>query len=490
MKSRKSPTEGLRFRALASQLALITVIAQSAWLAGQSVPQLPDPGKASLSRQEQEQLGLKTAAEVYKQMPVLPDSSPITQYVQKLGKKLEGVIPPDRSWPYQFHVVPQKEINAFALPGGPIFINLGTIQAAQNEAQLAGVMAHEMSHIYMQHSAKQLGKAQWTSLLAGIAGAVMPQSGIGDLARMGIQFGAGTVMMKYSRSDEAQADSVGAIIMYKAGFNPKALADFFTMLEKESGGGGPQFLQSHPNPGNREAAIAKQIQPWPSKEYLASSNAFAQAREEAKASKTYTAQEIEQGAKQGAWARQNVSSGALPANDAAASAGSADLTNVSLRDVRPSNRFSQTQQKAFTISYPDNWQATGNANSFLIAPPAGVSEAGIAYGVVIDTSSTASGPLDDATHQVIQSLMKDNTGMRQEGEVQNVRVNGVEGRSVYLRATSPVLQGGRPLPERDWLVVVPRADGGVVSLVFVAPEQDFDQLSGVYRKMLDSLRVN
>jgi predicted Zn-dependent protease len=469
---------------------LLTLIMAAATLPGQSVPQLPDPGKASLSRQEQEQLGLKTAAEVYKQMPVLPDSSPITQYVQKLGKKLEGVIPPDRSWPYQFHVVPQKEINAFALPGGPIFINLGTIQAAQNEAQLAGVMAHEMSHIYMQHSAKQMGKSQWTSLLAGIAGAVMPQSGIGDLARMGIQFGAGTVMMKYSRSDEAQADSVGAIIMYKTGFNPKALADFFTMLEKESGGGGPQFLQSHPNPGNREAAIAKQIQPWPPKEFLASSNAFAQAREEAKGSKTYTAQEIDQGAKQGIWARQNAHSGALPANDAAASAGSADVTNVSLRDVRPSNRFSQTQQKAFTISYPDNWQATGNASSFLIAPPAAVSEAGIAYGVVIDTSFTASGPLDAATQQVIQSLMKDNTGMRQEGKVQSVLVNGVEGRSVYLRATSPVLQGGQPLPERDWLVVVPRADGGLVSLVFVAPERDFDQLSGVYQKMLDSLRVN
>jgi hypothetical protein len=450
---------------------------------------MPDPGKASLSRQEQEQLGLKTAAEVYKQMPVLPDSSPITQYVQKLGKKLEGVIPPDRSWPYQFHVIPQKEINAFALPGGPIFINLGTIQAAQNEAQLAGVMAHEMSHVYMQHSAKQMGKARWTSLLAGVAGAVMPQSGLGDLARMGIQFGAGSVLLKYSRSDEAQADSVGAIIMYKAGYNPKALADFFTMLEKESGSGGPQFLQSHPNPGNREAAIAKQIQAWPPKEYLASSSAFAKAQEEAKASKTYTAQEIEQGAKQGVWARENARSGALLAN-AAPSAGAVDVTNVSLRDIQPSDRFKQTRQPGFTISYPDNWQAEGDSKSFLIAPPAGVSQAGIAYGLVINAFSPASGSLDDATQQVIRSLIKENADMRQEGEVQNALVNGVEGRSVYLRANSPVLQAGKPLPERDWLVVVPRREGGLVYLVFVAPEQDFAQLSGVYRKMLDSFELN
>jgi beta-barrel assembly-enhancing protease len=481
----RSDTRGLEIKSLASLVMLLI----AASLPAQTVPKMPDPGKTSLSRQQQEQLGLQTAAEVYKQMPVLPDSSPITQYVQKLGKKLEGVIPPNRSWPYQFHVVPQKEINAFALPGGPIFINLGTIQAAQNEAQLAGVMAHEMSHVYMQHSAKQLGKAQWTSLLAGIAGAVMPQSGLGDLARMGIQFGAGTVLMKYSRTDEAQADAVGAIIMYKAGYNPKALSDFFTMLEKESGGGGPQFLQSHPNPGNREAAIAKQIRPWPPKEFLASSTAFAQAQAEAKTSKTYTAQEIEQGAKQGIWARENARSGALPAN-AAAPADGADLTNVSLRDVLPSNRFAQTQQKAFTISHPDNWQATGNDKSFLIAPPAGVSQAGIAYGVVIDTSFPVSGSLDNATQQIVQNLIKDNAGMRQEGEVQNVVVNGVEGRSVYLRATSPVLHGGQALPERDWLVVVPRRDGGVIYLVLVAPEQDFDQLRGDYQKMLDSLQVN
>ena len=87
-------------------------------------------------------------------MPVLPDSSPATRYVQELGRKLQTVIPADRSWPYQFHVVPAADINAFALPGGPIFVNLGTIQAADNEAELAGVLAHEMSHVYMQHSAK------------------------------------------------------------------------------------------------------------------------------------------------------------------------------------------------------------------------------------------------------------------------------------------------------------------------------------------------
>src|SRR5437660_10172369 len=86
-----------------------------------SVPQLPVPGRVGMSREEQQKLGLEAAAEVYKQMPVLPDSDPVTQYVQRLGKKLVSQIPPQYSWPYEFHVVEQKDINAFALPGGPMF---------------------------------------------------------------------------------------------------------------------------------------------------------------------------------------------------------------------------------------------------------------------------------------------------------------------------------------------------------------------------------
>jgi len=455
----------------------------------QSTPQMPDPGRVSMSRQQQEQLGLQAAGEVYKQMPVLPDSSPVTQYVQQLGRRLQAVIPSDRSWPYQFHVVPQKEINAFALPGGPIFINLGTIQAAENEAQLAGVMSHEMSHVYMQHSAKQIAKAQWTGLLAGIAGAIMPQSGLGELARMGIQVGAGTVMMKYSRTDEAQADSVGAIIMYNAGYDPRALADFFTTLEKKYGNGGPQFLSDHPNPGNREVAITKEIQPWPRKEYRGSGNAFAQARKTAGASRTYSAQEIAQGAKQGLWARQNARNGALPPNAVSGGGGAARVVDVSLEQVRPSQTFRQAEQRGFSISHPENWQASGSNNSFLIAPAAGVSQAGVAYGVVIDLTNPTDGSLDEATQAVLDNLLKENPGMRVTSDVRSIEVGGVDARSVYLGGSSPVQRDGQPLPERDWLVTLPRRDGGLLYLVFVAPEQDFSELHPVYQRMLDSLRL-
>ena len=179
-------------------------------------PQFPNPGNPGMSRDQQRQLGLQAAAQVYKQMPVLPDSSPETQYIRQLGQKLVATIAPQYSWPFQFHVIPQKEINAFALPGGPMFINIGTITAASNQAELAGVMAHEMAHVYMQHSAKQAQKSENTALWAGLASAILGATTgglVGQLAQYGIQFTAQAVILKYSRNDESQADAVGAVIL-------------------------------------------------------------------------------------------------------------------------------------------------------------------------------------------------------------------------------------------------------------------------------------
>jgi predicted Zn-dependent protease len=452
----------------------------------QSGPQLPDPGK-TMSRDKQEKLGLQAASEVYKQMPVLPDSNGVAQYVQELGRKLSAVIPPHRSWPYQFHVIPQKEINAFALPGGPVFINLGTIQAAADEGQLAGVMSHEMAHVYMQHSAKQVTKQEWTGLIAGIAGAVTGNGVAGTLARAGIQFGAGTVLLHYSRKDESQADAVGAVIMYEAGYNPVELAEFFSGLEKQAGNGGPQFLSDHPNPGNREAAIQQQIRNWPKKQYLGPSSAFARAREQANDIKTYSAQEIAQGAKEGVWQQQNQRNGAIMAGPA--TQGGLELSNVSFEQVRPSNQFVKNRQSDFTIEHPENWKATANGRSVQIAPQAGASTSGLAYGVIIGSMPDVTGSLDEDTRQVIDNLLKDNPGMHVGGDIRPLSVGGQQGRSVFLRGRSPVRRDGQPLTERDWLVTTTRPQGGALYLVFVAPEDEFDQLRPVYQRMLGSLNL-
>ena len=485
-------------RLLALFLALL--IAQPVWLfAAVHTPELPNPGQVSLSREQQQQLGLKAMGEVYQQMPVLPDSSPVTKYVQELGKKLEKVIPQQYTWPYQFHVVEQKEINAFALPGGPIFINVGTITAADNEAELAGVIAHEMSHVYMQHSAKQMKQNVGPSILAGLGqvlGSMMGGVG-GAIASMGGQIAGGMWSMKYSRGDEAQADSVGAIILWKAGYNPKAMAEFFQKLEKESGGGGPQFLSDHPNPGNRVEAVENEIRDWPPKQYQDNSQAFVAARQEASKVKAYTAQQIEQGAKSGLWARQNRQTGAVPANVPVSSTSPGDqgggggtLTNVSYSQVKPSGSFSQYQQGGVSISYPSNWQTAASQNGLTIAPSAGASQGAVAYGMVMGAAQMPSGAsLDQATQALVQSMEQSNPGLQATGSSSGIQVNGMQGRSQMMVGNSPIQQNGQPLREQDWLVALAGPNNQLVYAVFVAPQKDFNRLKSTYKRMLQSLQL-
>jgi beta-barrel assembly-enhancing protease len=498
-------TRNFSARMLALLLALVLTQPLAFMMQAQAeaagVPQLPDPGKTGMNREQQQQLGLQAMGEVYKQMPVLPDSSPETQYIQRLGKKLAGVIPADRTWPYQFHVIPASDINAFALPGGPIFVNLGTIQAADNEAELAGVLAHEMSHVYMQHSAKQAPKSTVAQIIAGLAGAVLPQSGLGNLARMGIQFGAGTMLMKYSRADEAQADSTGAIIMYRAGYNPKSMADFFQKLEQKYGKGGPQMLSDHPNPGNRQQAIQQEVRNWPPKNYITNSAEFSQVKQDAMKVKAYSAQEIANGAKSGQWEQQNRQNHVIPANVPASSSSSQGsgaggngssgaAENVSFKDVKPSDHLTRHEGQGFTIYYPDNWKVAGDSNTTIIGPPSGQAQSGIAYGAIVGNQpSSGGGSLDDATQKLAQGMAQENPGMTISGDMKPIEVNGTQGRSLELSGKSPLTQNGQPLPERDWLVTLPRPQGGLAYLVFVSPERDFNQLHPTYQKMLDSLQL-
>ena len=487
-------------------IILVGLLVSPTWAATPTTPQLPDPGKVRMSKEDQQKLGFQAMGEVYKQMPVLPDSSPMTRYVQRLGAKLVKQIPQQYSWPYEFHVIAQKEINAFALPGGPMFINVGTIAAAQNEAQLAGVMAHEMSHVYEQHSAKQATSAKRTWLeILGAAGGVLGGSTLGNLARAGIQFGAGTMLMKYSREDEAQADAVGAIILYKAGYNPIELSNFFEILNKQ-GGAPPQFLSDHPSPGNRATAIAKEIKPWPAKQYTSGSSDFQTANKDASKTKSYTAQEIADGGKSGRWAKENMQNGVVPeslkqtvggaATATPAASGSAGtpaqetIANVTLEQVRPSGSFTQYQGSGVSISYPSNWTATEAQASLTIAPKAGVGQNSVAYGVVISkVQDTNANSLDQATQDLIQGLQQSNPGMKQNGSIGSISVNGTQGRVVDLSGGSPIQQNGTALPERDRLVLLPISNGNYLYLIFIAPERDFGVLEPTFEKMQGSLRI-
>jgi Zn-dependent protease with chaperone function len=480
----------------------IQVFAQS------TSPTFPDPGKPHMSRENQRSLGLQAAAQVYKEMPVLSDSSPETQYIRQLGEKLVATIPPEHSWPFEFHVVAQKEINAFALPGGPMFVNLGAITAAANEAQLAGVMGHEMSHVYMQHSAKQAGKEETTSLLAGIAGAVLGGTVgngaggmVGQLGQMGIQMGAQGLMLKYSRGDESQADAVGAVILYKAGYNPQALADFFKTLETEGGPLPPQFLSDHPNPGNREQAIQKEIAEWPAQNYATDSPAFQAARQHATRVKAYTAQEIAQGAKSGEWAKVNKQDGATfdaGGGNATAKAprAASSLTKgaaVSQQSLLPAQEMVTASLGPVTIQHPENWQVKmpeKQGQFVTIAPQGGITKNGVGYGVLLNGVAVQRRTNFDSVFAQLSQDMQQSDGLKPLGDAQAITVGNIQGRSMMFQSNSPLADAnGEAQLERDWLVAVPQRDGSVIFMIFIAPQSEFPQLQPTYEAMLKSIEL-
>ena len=222
----------------------------------------PTHGFDIFSQEEEIQLGKENAAQVMKQLPVLPDSDPVTQDVQRLGARL-GDHAPGYKWPYSFHVVNVKEINAFALPGGPIFVNLGTIQAADNEAQLAGVMAHEISHVVQRHGTRAASKQMGAQLPMAILGGILGNSTLAKAAELGINFGVGSYFLKNSRRAESEADLLGTDVMYDTGYEPRQMAVFFEKLEKQMGAAGnsavSQLLSDHPNPGNRVEAVSREV---------------------------------------------------------------------------------------------------------------------------------------------------------------------------------------------------------------------------------------
>jgi len=497
---------------LLKRLALLSVLllARQIW-AQTTGPAFPNPGNAHMSRDNQRALGLQAAAQVYQQMPVLPDNSPETQYVRQLGQRLVATIPPEYSWPFEFHVVAQKEINAFALPGGPMFVNIGTITAAANEAQLAGVMAHEMSHVYMQHSAKQAHKEETTGILAGIADAALGatvggKAGgmVGQLGQMGIQMGAQGLMLKYSRSDESQADAVGAMILYKAGYNPQAMADFFKTLESEGGKNPPQWLSDHPNPGNREQAIKTEIRNWSAQNYAGDSSAFQKVRQQAMGVKSYTGEQIAKGSKSGEWAALNKKNGAtfnptgaMAVNSSASAPAPNSFSNtaaVSLESVLPAQRMVIADLGPIKIEHPGNWQVMipkEQGHFVTIAPPAGITANGVGYGVLLNGFTSPEGvriDIDDVTSQLVQG-MQQNGGLQPVGNAEPITIGGIQCRAVSLQSTSPFpAANGQPQKERDWLVVIPQRDGSVIFMVFVAPESDFDRFRPTYEAMLKSAR--
>ena len=216
----------------------------------------------SISQQEEVQLGAQTAAQVNAQLPMLNDAT-VNSYVNSLGNSIaRRTSRADLDW--RFAVVNTEVINAFALPGGYIYVNRGVISRASNESELAGVLGHEIEHVVRRHSLKQMEQAQGANVGVGIACAL---TGVcnNQVAAAAIQVGGTAVFAKFSRADEVQADEGGFFNVMNAGINPRGMLTFFQKLlaeEQQSGGSGPAsaWFADHPGTQDRIADIQRLLQ--------------------------------------------------------------------------------------------------------------------------------------------------------------------------------------------------------------------------------------
>ena len=219
------------------------------------------PGFNFYKPEQDVQFGKQYAQQVEKQMPMLNDPMTV-DYITLLGRKLARYEPNSLSiYAWVFHVVNTEDINAFALPGGYIFVNRGTIEVAQDEAQLAGVLAHEEGHVVMRHGTHQASEMALVktplSILGGVLG--MSASPAASVLQAGLGFGVNSVFLHNSRSIEAQADALGTYTLYRAGYDPYAMAQFFQILQKKYPQRTLQFFSDHPNPGNRIQNVDAEI---------------------------------------------------------------------------------------------------------------------------------------------------------------------------------------------------------------------------------------
>jgi predicted Zn-dependent protease len=217
-----------------------------------------DPDRNRFSPAQDVELGRRAAAELRQELPIVRD-----RRTQRIGERLVAAIPGRLRQPqfrYTFQVVDRRDINAFALPGGPIFVNRGMLDAATSEGEVAGVIAHELSHIVLRHGTAQATKGQKFQLgaLAGPIVGSMIGGRTGAVIANGSQIGLGTYFLKYSREYEREADLLGAQIMARAGYDPREMADMFRTIARRSGNGGPEWLSDHPSPANRYEAIQRE----------------------------------------------------------------------------------------------------------------------------------------------------------------------------------------------------------------------------------------
>jgi Zn-dependent protease with chaperone function len=457
---------------LLSRLALVITLTATTVAAQTKVT----PPKNKYTPEQDVQIGREAAQEVRQQYPLINDDQ-IEGYLDRLGDRLVEAAPRELNHPafeYSFTPVNLKDINAFALPGGPMFVNRGMIEAAQREGEVAGVMAHELAHVLLRHGTANATKAQGAQIgaIAGaIAGAIIG-GGWGNVIAQGSQFGLGTWLMKYSREYERQADIVGAQIMARAGYDPRDLAHMFETIQRQGGSGGPEWLSSHPNPGNRtqyinQEAAQLRIGPRPSDQ------GFTQARTRlAQMGPARTMAEIERNGGTGG----GRSTGSVGRIGAAVPA--------------PSRQYRTVQGgQLFTVSVPSNWQAVSSNSAIKYVPMNAYGEydgqTTLTHGVELGVARASSRSLDQATETLIDGFIRGNSGMRIAGSQQYSRLAGRQSIVTPLEGRSAL--GG---VERVDVHTTMLSNGDLFYLLTVVPEREAGTYGQAFNRVITSVRLS
>jgi hypothetical protein len=347
----------------------------------------------------------------------------------------------------------------------------------------------------MRHSTNEATKKIAPELGLGVVGAVFGGTLGGQALAMAGQFAVGSAFLKYSRNAESEADQVGSQIMYDAGYDPYQLALFFAKLDEESGSRGSQFFSDHPNPGNRSQAIRTEIAQFPQKQFTTDSPEFDHIHQLAMQERTYSAKEIQSGNTSGGEGGRS-GSGKSGRGGRGQNQGEDQEGDDSVRGGNapsPVGQFQTFAHSAYSIRYPNDWQLHGDSQSSVtISPSNGITNNAVAYGAIInDFQPENPTSIDDSTHQLVETLRQSNQALRTIGNDEEITVNGVKGRSVDMIGQSPLADrnSGQPDRERDWLVALPRQDGSVVYVVFIAPDKDFMNLRPTFEQMLRSLHL-
>jgi Zn-dependent protease with chaperone function len=417
------------------------------------------------------QLGREAAQEMRQQLPIMNDDE-VTSYVEGVGRRLVGAIPRElqqQEFHYTFEVVNVKEINASALPGGPMFVNRGMIQTAGTEGEIAGVMAHEISHVVLRHGTAQASKAtkyEVGSVLGQIAGAIIG-GGWGQVVSGASQFGFGAAFLRFSREYERQADLEGTHIMAAAGYDPRDMANVFRRIEKESGGSGPQWLSDHPNPGNRVEYITAEARNVRVENAVRDTRAFEQVQSHLR--RLPAAPSTEEAVKRG---RTTGTSG----RDIPRSTGPVEPPSSSYRTYNEGN--------VFQIAVPSNWRELPNNNTVTFAPDGAYAQGSFTHGIQVGIARNESHDLQDATEELLQSLAQGNNLSRASG-YDRVTIGGRRGLRTMVTNANP---GG----EREAIAVFTTQlrDGSLFYALGVAPQNSFATYRSAFERIAGSIRFN